>query len=196
MCRSNGSLCGTPESYIWVHFWRAAHPRQNLVNIKIFPTWYFQTKTRVPCSAAALCLFVTRSVHLDISVSILCSHDDVIKWKHFPRYWPFVWRIHRSPVNSPHNGQWRGALMISLIWAWLSKQSWGWWFETPSRPLWRHCNGIEAQLSVLLWDHFFHRSLSTQWPVDSPHGGAVMWKAFPWLDVNMCTLDVIRYCST
>ena len=21
-----------------------------------------------------------------------------------------------------------------------SKQSWGWWFETPSRPLWRHCN--------------------------------------------------------
>ena len=23
---------------------------------------------------------------------------------------------------------------------WLSKHSWGWWFETPSRPLWRHCN--------------------------------------------------------
>ena len=22
----------------------------------------------------------------------------------------------------------------------LSKQSWGWWFETPSRSLWRHCN--------------------------------------------------------
>ena len=22
----------------------------------------------------------------------------------------------------------------------LSKQSWGWWFETPSRLLWRHCN--------------------------------------------------------
>ena len=24
----------------------------------------------------------------------------------------------------------------------LSKQLWGWWFETPSRPLWRHCNGF------------------------------------------------------
>ena len=24
----------------------------------------------------------------------------------------------------------------------LSKQSWGWWFEMPSRPLWRHCNGL------------------------------------------------------
>ena len=41
------------------------------------------------------------------------SHDDVIKWKHFPRNWPFVLGIHRSPVNSPHKGQWRGALMFS-----------------------------------------------------------------------------------
>ena len=31
------------------------------------------------------------------------------------RYWPFVRGIHRSPVNSPHKGQWRGALMFSLI---------------------------------------------------------------------------------
>ena len=41
-------------------------------------------------------------------------HDDVIK--HFPRYWPFVRGIPRShPVNSPHKGQWSGALMFSLI---------------------------------------------------------------------------------
>ena len=40
---------------------------------------------------------------------------DVIKWKHFPRYWPFVRGIHRSRVNFPHKGQWRGALMFSLI---------------------------------------------------------------------------------
>ena len=43
------------------------------------------------------------------------EHDDVIKWKHFPRYWPFVRGIHRSPVNSAHKGQWRGALMFTLI---------------------------------------------------------------------------------
>ena len=42
-------------------------------------------------------------------------HDDDIKWKHFPRYWSFKRGIHRSPVNSPHKGQWRGALMFSLI---------------------------------------------------------------------------------
>ena len=48
-------------------------------------------------------------------IAAMCWHDDVIKWKHFPRYWPFVRGIHRSPVNSPHKGQWHGAWMFSLI---------------------------------------------------------------------------------
>ena len=47
--------------------------------------------------------------------TVTIYHDDVIKWKHFPRYWPFVEGIHRSPVNSPHKGQWRGAMTFSLI---------------------------------------------------------------------------------
>ena len=47
-------------------------------------------------------------------------HDDFIKWKHFPRYWPFLRGIHRSPVNSPQKGQCRGALMFSLICAWIN----------------------------------------------------------------------------
>ena len=51
--------------------------------------------------------------------SLCLHHDDVIKWKHFPRYWPFVRGIHRSPVNSLHKGQWRGAFMFSLICAWI-----------------------------------------------------------------------------
>ena len=40
------------------------------------------------------------------------SRDDVIKWKPFPRYWPFVRGIHQSPVHSTHKGQWHGALMV------------------------------------------------------------------------------------
>ena len=48
------------------------------------------------------------------------SYYDVIKWKHFPRYWPFVRGIHRPPVNSPHKGQWRGALISSLICVWIN----------------------------------------------------------------------------
>ena len=50
----------------------------------------------------------------------MSTNDDVIKWKHFPRNWPFVREIHRSPVNFPRKGQWRGALMFSLIYAWIN----------------------------------------------------------------------------
>ena len=85
-------------------------------------------------------------------------HDNVIKWKHFPRNWPFVRGIHRSPVNSTHKVQWRRALMFSLIPfslipfslipnKRLSKQWWGWWFETLSSPLWRHCNVLDGNFS-------------------------------------------------
>ena len=48
----------------------------------------------------------------------IVSHDDVIKWKHFPRYQLFREGNHRSPVYSPHTGRWRGALILSLICAW------------------------------------------------------------------------------
>ena len=43
-------------------------------------------------------------IYLNIALFV-CWSDDVIKWKHFPRHWPFVRRIHRSPVNSLHKGQ-------------------------------------------------------------------------------------------
>ena len=55
-------------------------------------------------------------------------HDDVIKWKHFSRYWSFVRGIPRSPVNTLHKGQWRRALMFSLICVWIN----GW--ENNSEP--------------------------------------------------------------
>ena len=70
-------------------------------------------------------------------------HDDVIKWKHFPRNWWLALCAGNSPMNSPHKGQWRRALMFFFDLRpikRLSKQSWGWWFETPSCSLWRHCN--------------------------------------------------------
>ena len=61
-------------------------------------------------------------------------HDDVIKWKYFPRYWPFVRGIHRSPVNYPHKGQWRGALMFTLICAWRN----GWVYNRGAGDLRRY----------------------------------------------------------
>ena len=67
-------------------------------------------------------------------ITNLLYHDDVIKWKQLPRYWPFVRGILRSPVNSPHKGQWRRVLMISLIWAWTN----GWANNRDTGYLRRH----------------------------------------------------------
>ena len=40
------------------------------------------------------------------------AHDDVIKWEHFLRHWPFV------ASEYPHKSQWSGAFIFSLICAW------------------------------------------------------------------------------
>ena len=80
-------------------------------------------------------------------IRIIITHDDFTRWKHFPCYWPFVGGIHRSPVNYPHKGHWRGAWVFSLICAWTDSKQWGrWWFETLVRSLGRHCNA-----TVVCW---------------------------------------------
>ena len=59
-------------------------------------------------------------IYYIISFRWVATKRSKSKWKHFPRYWPFVWGIHRSSVNSPHKGQGRGALMFSLMCAWIN----------------------------------------------------------------------------
>ena len=61
-------------------------------------------------------------------------YDDVIKWKRFPRHGPFVRGIHRWPVNYPHKGQWREALILSLICAGIN----GWVNNDKAGDLRRH----------------------------------------------------------
>ena len=158
------------------------------------------------------------------SFHMFFNHDDIIKWKHFPRYCSFVqwihrppfilciarmkwtrrhydfyctnkwlrlsrmvwydvfkgsvlfthqnldqtpwwrhqmetfsallalWGIHRWPVNSPHKASeaelW--CVFYLCLHKRLSTQSWGWWYETPSRSLWRHCNvpGIKSRTTT------------------------------------------------
>ena len=53
------------------------------------------------------------------------SHDDVIKWKRFPRYWPFVRGIHRSPAERPGTRSFDVFFDLRLNKR-LSKQSCGW----------------------------------------------------------------------
>ena len=78
---------------------------------------------------------------------IVLSHDDVIKWKHFPRYWPFVRGIHRSPVKTPQKRPVARSFDVFFDLRSnkrLSKHWWCWWFETQSRLLWCHCKDIVA----------------------------------------------------
>ena len=90
------------------------------------------TNRLIPSPLHHLCQYITFEYH--ISNPALIEHDDVIQWKHFPRNWSFLWEIHGSPVNSLHKGQWRGALMFSLICAWIN----GWVNYREAGDLRRH----------------------------------------------------------
>ena len=112
----------------------------------------------------------------------LSLHDDVIKWKHFPRYWPFVRGIHRSPVNSPHKGQWRGALMFSLICVWIN----GWVNNSEAGDLRRY----HAHYDVTVMAHCTHVILShpqPRWMGNQQHK-LVNWKLLLFLDRHIFIL--------
>ena len=69
------------------------------------------------------------------------THNDVIKWKHFPRYLPFC--EGNPPMDSPHKRPVTRSVDVFFgmrLNKRLSKQSRRRWFETPPRSLWRHCN--------------------------------------------------------
>ena len=96
-----------------------------------------------------MCWHCSSILHIDGEL-----HDDVIKWKSFPRYWPFISRdctghgefpTHR-PVTRSFDVFFDPRLNKRL-----SKQLWRRWFETPSRSLWRHCNRIFTFSVRYIW---------------------------------------------
>ena len=108
-------------------------------------------------------------------------HGEVIKWKYFPRDWPFV------------QGQWCRTLMFAFICVWAN----GWatnrdaddlrCHRAPS--LWRHCNDGEKAVSIL---------------VSSAQHILPWWSSWQWFDrpwcpryiTVMCLLDATtHYCS-
>ena len=104
---------------------------------------------RITCTCHLIqqCMCCWQS-HTRNNPAIENDHDDVIKWRHFPRYWPFVQGIHRSPVNSPHKGQLRGALMFSMTCALIN----GWVNSGEAGDLRRHRTHHDVTVMMLtLW---------------------------------------------
>ena len=82
-------------------------------------------------------------------------HDDVITWKHFLHYWPFVRGIHRWPVDSPHKGQWHGALIFSLICTWTN----GWASNQDASDY--KCHRAHYDVAVMLHEAMMAQFINT-----------------------------------
>ena len=92
------------------------------------------------------------------------DHDDIFKWKHFPCHWPFVRGIHLSPVDSPHKGQGRGALMFSLICAWTNS-----WANRDACDLRCHHAYYDISVIILLLLMSIPLSQPKNYPVEFPN---------------------------
>ena len=107
-----GSLCHVRGKIMHVLSWQSVYALSRLLHWCFFPHCFTtqERKTKITLS--------WQHIQFPTPVHRLL-HDEVIKWKHFPQYWPFVPGIHWSPVNSQHKGQWHRALMFSLICTWI-----------------------------------------------------------------------------
>ena len=139
---------------------------------KLFPTLFFPSSIHLPsvnwpymlcvtvrmrtCSIDTLMVLILSCDWLAIDcnwpqgwrgrpVSLLKCHDDVIKWKQFLRYWPFVRGNSLVPGEFPTQRPVTRSFDVFFdlrMNKWLSRQFWGWWFEMLSCPLWCRCNGL------------------------------------------------------
>ena len=100
------------------------------------------------------------------------SHDDVIKWEYLQGYWPFVRGNHRWPVNSPHRGRWRRALMFSLICAWIN----AWVNNRAAGDLRSHRAHYDATVMIS------SSSLLTTWVQTNMH---FIIQSITWADIDI-----------
>ena len=77
-------------------------------------------------------------------------HDDVIKWEQFPCYWTSVRVPGEFPAQRPVARSFDVLFDLRLNKR-LSKQSWGWWFQTLSCPSWRHCDDWRDSDKCMHW---------------------------------------------
>ena len=78
--------------------------RENFSNSADRLVWSLIRQANVFCWITKLFAVRVEYCHT-CNFACIDRQDDVIKWEHFPRYWPFVREIHRLPVNSSRKGQ-------------------------------------------------------------------------------------------
>ena len=87
---------------------------------------------------------------------------------------PLWGKIDRSPVNSPYKGQWRGALMFSLIGAWMN----GWVNNGEAGDLRRH--HAHYDFAVMIW----RCAKPTWWLLVTDN------RLFSWFTANFCNATI------
>ena len=126
------NACPHPTEY-WTLQWTlvtSAATQSLSHNRSRYVLMHYVRNLTIPMTYSSKGAFGTDRIHFSRFITMQClqtcvtiyhvAHGDVIKWKHFPALLAFVRGMHRSPVNSPHKGQWRGALMFALICAWIN----------------------------------------------------------------------------
>ena len=156
----------TPNLYAF-----ASIPRNLDIMSKVKPQWSFCEQTR---SIAAI-------IHTRAWRFVL---PGMPWWRH--QMETFFALLALCAGNSPVTGEFPAQKPVTrsfdvfLIPAWIN----GWWFETPSRPLWRHCNAWMVFIlpntgSQHKLDHVVHGGLST---IDQPRGN---FSIFYWVYHNL-----------
>ena len=91
------------------------------------------------------------SIFMGLQIRIVVHggrYDDVIKWKHFPRYWHFVQRIPGEFLSQRPVG---GALMICLICVWIN----GWVNNHEADDLRRHRGHYDVIVMDLQYNLYY-----------------------------------------
>ena len=179
--------CGKLTYYTWCRYRMGCRPVPNLNRTHMRTTLdrylftdYFETLVG---------LYSSRWLHMsarapnftDHDICTMIYHDDVIKWKHFPRYWPFVRGTHRWPEDSPHKGQqhWPGPRFnIKMTSYQYRKSHCG--DKTILRPSYLN-NGISytGKMTSLYWIRTLVFSLMCAWTtVEQTMDMPVIWDTF------------------
>ena len=134
-------ICASKQGHHWWRScWFPSHYLERCRHIFNWSTVKFQSKANIIFKKILLKMVSEKyDYNLNISICTTQCYTNAPWWRNqmqiFFALLAFVRGIHRSPVNSPHKGQWREALMFSLIFAWTN----AWVNNREAGDLRRHC---------------------------------------------------------